>query len=211
MDSTGLARIDPEPGGEAAMKSILTRARRRFQIGKAYCMAKEIAPHLPAKASIVDIGCGSGFIAFHLRGLRGGEVMGVDVLDVLQAPIPFQPFDGQTLPFTDSTFDAALFCYVLHHTREPQALLAEARRVVRPGGVIVIYEDVPHSWWDWAFAWRHSLAWTSRTGPCRFRSFLGWQELFGRLRLSVRRCRLLSRWRNLGHPVQRAFYVLQVP
>jgi SAM-dependent methyltransferase len=43
--------------------------------------------------------------------------------------VPVQPFDGLTIPFDDSTFDAAILVDVLHHAEDPRLLLREAARV----------------------------------------------------------------------------------
>jgi SAM-dependent methyltransferase len=52
--------------------------------------------------------------------------------------------DGYDLPFADRAFEAVLLVAVLEHTREPWRLLAEARRVLKPGGKVVIV--VPNDW-----------------------------------------------------------------
>jgi SAM-dependent methyltransferase len=52
--------------------------------------------------------------------------------------------DGYHLPFADETFRTVLLAAVLEHTREPWRLLAEARRVLKPGGRVVIV--VPNDW-----------------------------------------------------------------
>jgi SAM-dependent methyltransferase len=46
--------------------------------------------------------------------------------------------DGYQLPFADDAFQAVLLVAVLEHTREPWRLLAEARRVLKPGGIAVM-------------------------------------------------------------------------
>ena len=52
--------------------------------------------------------------------------------------------DGYHLPFAAESFQAVLLVAVLEHTREPWRLLAEARRVLKPGGTVVIV--VPNDW-----------------------------------------------------------------
>jgi SAM-dependent methyltransferase len=188
---------------------IFARRRRRNRVGSAYDMAIEIARHLPAGTRVLDVGCGSGFIAHHLSALLGTAVHGADRMAATEAPIAYRSFDGETLPFDDRGYDAVLFCYVLHHARDAQVLLSEARRVLRPGGRIVIYEDTPRAWIDGLLCRRHERAWKRRSGPCTFRRDDEWRGLFGRLGLRVLGSRPLSRLRDPGYPVARSFYLLE--
>jgi ubiquinone/menaquinone biosynthesis C-methylase UbiE len=188
---------------------IRARRRRRTRVGMAYDMAIEIARHLPSGARVLDVGCGSGFIAHHLSALLGATAHGADRMATTEAPIIYRSFDGETLPFDDRGYDAVLFCYVLHHARDAEVLLGEAQRVLRPAGRIVIYEDTPRAWIDRFLCYRHEWAWRRRTGPCTFRRDEEWRWLFGRLGLRVLGNRRLSRWRDPGHPVARSFYLLE--
>ena len=56
---------------------------------------------------------------------------------------------GESLPFRDAAFDAVLALWVLNHARDPAAAVAEAARVLRPGGVfIAVLEDMEPTWSD---------------------------------------------------------------
>jgi SAM-dependent methyltransferase len=46
--------------------------------------------------------------------------------------------DGYELPFAAASFEVVLLIAVLEHTREPERMLAEAKRVLKPGGRVVI-------------------------------------------------------------------------
>jgi len=184
------------------------RHRRRRRVAMAYDMAKEIALYVPGARRVLDVGCGSGFIAHHLSAMLGAPVTGTDVGARAEAPIAYQPFDGRSVPFADGAFDAVLFCYVLHHARDAGALLAEARRVLKPDGQLIIYEDTPRSVIDRLLCLRHERQWLRRTGLCTFRPDGAWRELFAALGFFVRAARSLSRLRDLTYPVARSLYVL---
>ena len=104
--------------------------RRRDRLATALIAA---LPDEPSR--VLDIGCGSGEIGSDLED-AGHRVIGVEVLARESCAIPFARFDGRRLPFQDGTFDSAVIVDVLHHTADPTALLAEARRVTT-GSVVL--------------------------------------------------------------------------
>jgi len=90
----------------------------------------------------LDIGSGGGFLAATLSD-AGYEVVGIDpeasaVRDAaLHVAGSFALALGERLPFADCTFDAVVCSEVLEHVEDPDAVIAEASRVLRPGGVFV--------------------------------------------------------------------------
>ena len=121
----------------------LRRERRRRLVGRSYDMALEVARVLPRRARVLDVGCGSGFIAHHLSAMLGSRVVGLDLLESADAPIEYLRYEGARFPVPDNSFDAVLLCYVLHHAQDQRAFLGEVPRVLREGGLDVIYEDIP--------------------------------------------------------------------
>jgi len=102
-----------------------------------------------------------------------------------------------------------LLCYVLHHAQDPRLVLNEVSRVLRDGGLAIIYEDIPSMWWDRLVCWTHDRQWRGRTGPCTFQAEHDWRRVFSLAGFEVEKERPLSRWRNLAHPVARRFFVIR--
>lgn len=172
-------------------------------------MALEVARVLPPRADVLDVGCGNGFISHHLSALLRTAVVGIDVGTSTSARINYLPYDGRHFPVRDQSFDAVLLCYVLHHTQDPRLVLNEANRVLRDGGLAIIYEDIPSLWWDRAVCWTHDRQWRRRTGPCIFQREHCWRQVFRLAGFEIVSERPLSRWRNFAHPVARRFYVIR--
>ena len=184
--------------------------RRRRKVARAYDMALEISRVLPEHAAVLDVGCGNGFIAHHLTGLLGSAVTGIDVGTETSARINYLPYDGCHFPLQEQSFDAVLLCYVLHHAQNPMLVLNEVARVLRNGGLAIIYEDIPSVWWDRVVCWVHNLQWRNKTGPCSFQSENNWRRIFINAGFEILQERDLSRWRNLAHPVSRRFYIVRL-
>jgi ubiquinone/menaquinone biosynthesis C-methylase UbiE len=103
---------------------------------------------------VLDLGAGTGSsVAFFNRHVAGARLCCVDVslrsLEVGTKRFPqetgFVAFDGRRLPFADGSLAGAYACCVFHHIeREAHVpLAAEVRRVLRPGGVFMVYEHNP--------------------------------------------------------------------
>lgn len=106
--------------------------RRRTDV-----LAARVAALIPADASALDVGTGDGLIARKILDRRPD--VSLRALEVLVRPdqhVAVEPFDGETLPFPDESFDVVLLVDVLHHATDPWALLGEATRVSR--GLMVV-------------------------------------------------------------------------
>jgi ubiquinone/menaquinone biosynthesis C-methylase UbiE len=91
---------------------------------------------VPPDSLVLDLGCGRGANAVHLRGCR---YVGLDISFSLPpkgytGKRCFVEGDAEMLPFRNETFDAVVATFVLEHSTDPQRLLTEACRVVRRGG-----------------------------------------------------------------------------
>jgi SAM-dependent methyltransferase len=95
-------------------------------------------------ATVVDVGCGAGRAVAELAG-RGVHAVGVDpdpwMLTAARERWPaaeFREGGAEDLPFADGSMDGYRADKVFHLLREPGRAVAEARRVLRPGGRIVL-------------------------------------------------------------------------
>jgi ubiquinone/menaquinone biosynthesis C-methylase UbiE len=103
---------------------------------------------LPERARLLEVGCGTGVLTRALAALPGVEsVVGVDLAPSLLekarelAPaIRFEQADARELPFADASFDTVVFDSTLSHVPEPERALAEAARVLRPGGTLAAFD-----------------------------------------------------------------------
>jgi len=93
--------------------------------------------------SLLDVGCGNGGVAALLRE-RVHEVVAVDVESSPAwrdgTGLTFQVADAERLPFEAGSFDVVHSKDSLHHMASPERAMAEYRRVLRPGGTVLIVE-----------------------------------------------------------------------
>jgi 2-polyprenyl-6-hydroxyphenyl methylase/3-demethylubiquinone-9 3-methyltransferase len=94
---------------------------------------------------VVDIGCGGGFLAEEFAAL-GCQVTGVDPSPASVGAarahaagrdlhIGYRVGAGEELPFPDAAFGVACCCDVLEHVSDPDRVISETARVLRPGGL----------------------------------------------------------------------------
>lgn len=107
----------------------------------------------PRERRILDIGCGTGNVVCFLQD-RFLEAVGGDVAHSLlveaRAKAPraqFVDLEETSWPFSDAEFDVAFCACVWHHVSDAMipALCAQLHRVVRPGGLVVVFEHNPYN------------------------------------------------------------------
>lgn len=115
-------------------------------------VAEELSDILAAPdALILDVACGTGDLSIELDKTAKARVLGTDFCRpmLLRAkaksaasprPIPFVEGDAMTLPFADDKFDAVTIAFGLRNLANVSTGLAELRRVLKPGGRLVILE-----------------------------------------------------------------------
>jgi ubiquinone/menaquinone biosynthesis C-methylase UbiE len=92
---------------------------------------------------LLDVGCGNGGVARLLRE-RVGEVVAIDVepseLWENEDGLSFSVANAEELPFADGEFDLIHSKDSLHHMDDPDKAVQEYRRVLKPGGTVLIVE-----------------------------------------------------------------------
>ncbi len=127
---------------------IIALLRAEAKLKLAYVSEVLTQKGLSTKQKIIDIGCGAGFIANGLAA-AGHEVLGIDLsgpsLAVAEkyaprgAEVRYKKGDGTELSEDSGTYDVALLLDVLEHVDAPEKLIAEAARMVRPGGLVFFH------------------------------------------------------------------------
>ena len=99
------------------------------------------------KASVLDVGCGAGFLTNALA-MEGFETFGIDLSKESLAvakkfdetkTVDYRYANAYALPFPDERFDVVSALDVLEHVEEPNRLISEASRVLKPGGLFFFH------------------------------------------------------------------------
>jgi ubiquinone/menaquinone biosynthesis C-methylase UbiE len=106
-------------------------------------LARWLLEELPLAETrrVLDLGCGVGALLPHLdRVAPRALIVGLDRTEAMVAlgprDFPLLVGDAAELPFADGSFDAVVMAFMLFHLPRPTAGLAEAWRVLRPGGSV---------------------------------------------------------------------------
>src|SRR4030042_3704667 len=94
---------------------------------------------------VLDLGCGTGNIAYQIKSTIDADLIGVDVsMDMLKVArskslvVVCSDIDNQHLPFRDSSFDAVIGAYVIHQIENLNFLLSDCYRVLRDGVLVLL-------------------------------------------------------------------------
>ena len=137
-------------------ESVLRTHRQRTAANS----AGYLVPHLTSGMRVLDVGCGPATITVDLaRLVAPGEVVAVDAspaaIELARqeaadagVELTLAVAQGDALPFEDDSFDVVHAHQLLQHVPDPVAILAEMRRVTRPGGLVAV-RDADYAAMTW--------------------------------------------------------------
>lgn len=142
----GAAMVDAEAHRNRAPVRVPVLCDFRVPERDWYASRLDVVARWPAGGLVLDAGCGpGGYVPSVLDRLGGGgSVIGLDVAEVRaraardEAGAVGLAGDVCSLPFADGSFDAAMALHMLYHVPDISAAVRELRRVVRPGGFLLV-------------------------------------------------------------------------
>jgi ubiquinone/menaquinone biosynthesis C-methylase UbiE len=141
-----------EAGQEVQERLAAVLERRAADSQQQHMLGAYLADiEFPAGAEVLDIGCGTGPVSRVLARCSGvGRVIGIDPSPVFLntarnlasgfSNLTFLEGDCRSLPFPDSSCDVIVLHTTLSHIPGPEAALGETFRVLRPGGVLAVFD-----------------------------------------------------------------------
>jgi len=174
---------------------------------------------------LLDVACGQGRLILY-GPFPGAELHGMDVSRSSLCEARQRGYTGAVegnvaggLPFPDESFDVVVCSHILEHLRQPQGLVSEACRVLRPGGLLVV--GVPICvWWTrllriylvpLLFPSKRSDLLAARFGHVHFFTLPSLKAMLGKFRIEdVRGFRFFSDGRYLPLENWRWYYRMNV-
>ena len=136
--------------------------RLRDELFGAATPAKALLGLLDPDWVVADLGCGTGHVS-SLVAPFVGRVIGVDASaamlaaaeDLVPAHVELRQGALEALPIGDAEVDVVLLVLVLHHVPDPARALAEAARILKPGGRLIVVDMQPHDREDYRQSMGH--------------------------------------------------------
>ena len=123
--------------GQGASKDQLSYMMTRYHLAKQFAKGKDV----------LEIACGSGtglgYVAQEAKSMMGGDIDG-NLVNIAadsykgDAKVKVQKIDAQALPYEDKSYDLVLLFEALYYIPDVSKFIAEVKRIIRPGGVLII-------------------------------------------------------------------------
>jgi len=179
--------------GQSWADSVAGRMELHYSPGRTWEATARALIGLLELGDVLDIGSGDGvlaeLIAEHAKSVTCLDVSAA-VLEAARARLHAMPHvsyrqaDMHELPFADGAFDQVFLMHALTYTREPERVLAQAARVLRPEGRLVIAALAAHKHKETMRAYDHVNLGVTDTALAKLIEAAG---------LRVEHCRLSSR------------------
>lgn len=171
---------------------------KRLTRQRSITFAQKLAPLIPDGSMLLDFGCGNMFTAIQLlHHLPNLQVIGVDIIrdqnlseeTLKDSRLQFIQSASEVLPFPDNHFDGTLALATLHHTPDPVYYLNELKRVIKPGGFVLLVEEMAINYLDKLYIstedWLLNKMKEGVPVPLNFRYHREYLETFEQMQLQI--------------------------
>ncbi len=155
---------------------MITQLVQQFESKRSQKIASVLLPHVQSTQKILDFGCGTMTVARLLEQQTGKEIVGIDVIDIANNHPRFSLYNGKEIPYPDKYFDTTYVSFVLHHTPDPAALLAECIRVTKKKVILLedVYSNPLELFWARFFDYGNILLSKNMNIPLNFQKHTWW-------------------------------------
>lgn len=139
----------PQNTGERVIEEHYMRSRESYLIYLMHVATYDYALAYVAGKDVLDLGCGTGYGTARVSR-KCASICGVDISDeaIIYAAQKYhasnlifrtiRKIEDERLPFADAAFDVILSFQVIEHITDTKIYLEEIRRLLRPGGIVIL-------------------------------------------------------------------------